>query len=235
MKRKIVEIDENLCNGCGLCVNACHEGAIQLVDGKAKLVSDIYCDGLGDCLGDCPVNAIKIIEREADAFDESAVKEKQNKHKNAAHSHECGCPGMKVMSFQRNECQQQQNNTSAVPSELSQWPLQLHLVPVNAPYWNGSSLLVAADCTAFAYGNFHSRFLKGKKLIIACPKLDVTDNYVDKLAAILDANDIKNVTVLHMEVPCCKGLVSIVNDAVAKSSKNFDVNLIELSLDGHIN
>jgi len=237
MKRKIIEIDENKCNGCGQCVSACHEGAIRMVNGKAKLVSDVYCDGLGACIGDCPVDAIKIIEREAGEFNEDAVKAKKAKEEaQKKHSPACGCPGMAMKTFPKpnSEVKATSSCCSDVPSELTQWPIQLKLVPVNAPYWKDASLLVAADCSAFSIGAFHNKLLKDKKLVIACPKLDDTSSYVDKLSAIIRENSIKDITVAYMEVPCCGGLVSIAEDALAQSGKNIPLNLIKLSLDGNI-
>ncbi len=237
MKRKIIEIDENKCNGCGQCVSACHEGAIQMVNGKAKLVSDVYCDGLGACIGDCPVDAIKIIEREAGEFNEDAVKAKKAKEEaQKKHSPACGCPGMAMKTFPKpnSEVKATSSCCSDVPSELTQWPIQLKLVPVNAPYWKDASLLVAADCSAFSIGAFHNKLLKDKKLVIACPKLDDTSSYVDKLSAIIRENSIKDITVAYMEVPCCGGLVAITEDALAQSGKNIPLNLVKLSLDGNI-
>ena len=235
MKRKIIEIDQEKCNGCAQCVNACHEGAIQMVDGKAKLVSDIYCDGLGDCIGDCPVNAITMIEREADEYSEIAVHAKKAKEENhARHSPACSCPGMAVHSFPKPGALKSSAPSADAASELTQWPIQLHLVPVNAPYWENASLLIAADCTAFSMGAFHGKLLKGKKLVIACPKLDDTEEYVDKLAAIISENNLKDITVVYMEVPCCRGLVAITTDAIAKSEKDINLNLVKLSLQGSV-
>ena len=235
MKRKIIEIDQDKCNGCGKCVSACHEGAIQMLNGKAKLVSDVYCDGLGACIGDCPVDAIKIIEREADEFNEEAVKAKKAKEEiQKKHSPACGCPGMAMKTFPKPGTQKASAPVGEIPSELTQWPIQLKLVPVNAPFWENASLLIAADCSAFSLGGFHGKLLKGKKLVIACPKLDDTDSYVDKLSAIIKENSIKDVTVVYMEVPCCGGLVAITEDAVAQSGKNIPLHLVKLSLDGNI-
>ncbi|HBM15854.1 MAG TPA: 4Fe-4S ferredoxin [Lentisphaeria bacterium] len=237
MKRKIIEIDQDKCNGCGQCVSACHEGAIQLVNGKAKLVSDVYCDGLGACIGDCPVDAIRIIEREAEEFSEKAVKARNTKeaaHKNHSSSHS-GCPGMAIRSFTKNEAVRAVNSPRGeVPSELTQWPIQLKLVPVNAPFWENASVLIAADCSAFSMGAFHGKLLKGKKLVIACPKLDDTSNYVEKITAIIRENNLRDLTVIYMEVPCCRGLVAIVTEALSQSGKNIPLNLVKLSLDGNI-
>ncbi len=249
MKRKIVNINETLCDGCGLCVSACHEGAIQLVNGKAKLVSDIYCDGLGDCLGECPRGAITIEEREAAAYDDDAVKARLAAMQKAAApapapSKTCapamhgggGCPGMRARTIQRPAA-----DSATAPagkytgaSALTQWPVQLHLVPVAAPYWDGADLLVAADCVAFALGGFHDDLLKGRKLAIACPKLDDTGPYVEKLAQIIGRNNIRSVSVAHMEVPCCYGLIRIVEAALAASGKNLQLKKIEVGIDGEL-
>ena len=207
MIRKIIEINEELCNGCGACAKACHEGAIGMVGGKAKLLRDDYCDGLGDCLPACPTNAIQFVEREAMAYDEQAVlQNKKNKEKVLP----CGCPGMQSKKIVH-------NNTDAsdvkVMSQLSQWPVQIRLVPVNAPYFNNTSLLVAADCTAYAYGNFHNDFIKGKTVIVGCPKLDSVD-YSEKLTQIIRNNNINDITVVRMEVPCCGGLENAVKNAL---------------------
>lgn len=238
MKRKIIEIDQDKCNGCGQCVSACHEGAIQMVNGKAKLVSDVYCDGLGACIGNCPVDAIKIIEREAEEFSEEAVKVKKT-HEEAKkkHSPACGCPGMALKTFPKPNLDKKPDSSASVQdvsSELTQWPIQLKLVPVNAPFWENASVLIAADCSAFSMGAFHGKLLKGKKLVIACPKLDDTDSYVEKIAAIIRENNLKDLTVIYMEVPCCKGLVTITTEALAQSGKNIPLNLVKLSLDGTI-
>jgi Fe-S-cluster-containing hydrogenase component 2 len=233
MKRKIIEIDKEKCNGCGQCVTACHEGAIQMVDGKAQLVSDIYCDGLGDCLGECPVDAIKIIERDAEAFDEAAVAKRMEEKKKPTPP-AGGCPGMRAMSFNKGQ------PTSGAPvsvgvSALTQWPIQLHLVPVQAPFWQNSDLLIAADCTAVAYPDLHAKLLKGKSLAIACPKLDDTSTYVDKLTAIFRDNAIKSITVARMVVPCCSKIAVIVETALQASGKNIPCKHIVINLDGTIN
>lgn len=238
MKRKIVQIDESKCNGCGLCISACHEGALQLVDGKAKLISESYCDGLGACLPDCPVGAITIEEREADAFDEVAVQSKMEASKAKPAMPEkiaCGCPGtMARMIEKRAETAPAQVSTGTVPeSQLRQWPCQIQLVPVNAPYFNNANLLVAADCTAYAYANIHQEFMRNKITIIGCPKLDEAD-YAEKLTAILSANDIKSVTVLRMEVPCCGGLAHAAKQALMNSGKMIPWNIVTISTDGHI-
>lgn len=233
MKRKIVSIDEDLCNGCGLCVSACHEGALVMVNGKAKLVSDIYCDGLGDCLPGCPTGAIKIEERVAEPFDEEAVKAKVS----AKAPLPCGCPGSMARSISRSS--EATTKASPVPmqseatSALSNWPVQIKLVPVAAPYLNNSKLLVAADCTAFAYPEIHSRFMKGRVTLIGCPKLDEGD-YAEKLAAILSQNEISSVTVLRMEVPCCAGITNAVKRALVNSGKMIPWNVVTISTEGEI-
>lgn len=203
MKRRIIEIDGEKCNGCGACAAACHEGAIEMVDGKAKLMRDDYCDGLGDCLPACPTGAITFVEREAAAYDEAAVlKNKQKKTQPGDKPLPCGCPGTRSLKI---EHRIQNAAPVATESRLSQWPVQIKLVPVNAPYFDGAKLLIAADCTAYAYAAFHERFIKGHITLIGCPKLDNAD-YAEKLTAIIRNNDIKSVTVVRMEVPCCGGL-----------------------------
>ena len=239
MKRKIVHIDEAKCNGCGLCVNACHEGALQLVDGKAKLVSDIYCDGLGDCLPACPTGAITIEEREAAPFDEAAVKkrmaETEEKESPAASPLPCGCPGSQARSLARENAPAsypRQVNTRS-ESELRQWPCQLKLVPVNAPYFDNAHLLVAADCTAYAYANIHQDFMRNRITLIGCPKLDLVD-YTEKLTAILENHEIKSITVLRMEVPCCAGIAHAVRNALQKSGKIIPWQVVTISPGGNI-
>lgn len=235
MKRNIIKIDENLCNGCGICVDACHEGAIQMIDGKARLVSESYCDGLGDCLPECPTGAITMEEREAEAYDEEAVKkniaEKENRNEPLA----CGCPGTASRSISRSNAQYSDNSTAAAElvSELQQWPVQIKLVPVNAPYFNGAKLLIAADCTAYAYADIHRKFIKGRVTIIGCPKLDMLD-YTEKLTAIIKNNNIKSVTVLRMEVPCCGGIVSATKNALIGSGKYIPWNVVTVTTDGQL-
>lgn len=228
MIRKIIEIDEEKCNGCGACVSACHEGAIGLVDGKAKLLRDDYCDGLGDCLPTCPTGAITFVEREAADYDEKAVRE--NKLKKHSIAHHGGCPGSRLSRITH---EQGTHNSVNAESRLSQWPVQIKLVPVNAPYFDGADLLIAADCTAFAYGNFHNDFIKDKITIIGCPKLDSVD-YSEKLTAILAVNDVKSVTVVRMQVPCCGGIQTAVQKAVNASGKNIPVSVTVISTDGRI-
>lgn len=215
MKRNIIEIDTEKCNGCGLCVDACHEGALAMVDGKATLISDSYCDGLGHCLPQCPTDAIRIIEREADAYNEALVQEKA---KQAAQPLPCGCPGSMSKAITPAAPAPATEAGSEPASQLQSWPVQIKLLPVKAPYLNGADLLIAADCTAFAHGDFHNRFMAGKITIIGCPKLDEGD-YTEKLTAILRENDIRSVTVLRMEVPCCGGILHAAKNALQNCGK----------------
>ncbi len=232
MKRKIITIDQEKCNGCGLCADACHEGAIAIVDGKAKLIRDDYCDGLGNCLPVCPVNAISFEEREAAAYDEEAVKQNMQASKKPVFS---GCPGKQAKAIQRPAAAPPAVTVSgaSMPSQLNQWPVQIKLVPVNAPYLSGANLLIAADCTAYAYGNFHQEFMRNKITLIGCPKLDEGD-YSEKLSAILENNDIKSVTVVRMEVPCCGGIVNAVISALRSSGKMIPWRVVTISTDGQI-
>ena len=237
MIRRIVTINEEKCNGCGGCIPACHEGAIQIIDGKAKLLEDRLCDGIGDCLGECPLDAIEIIERDADEYDEEAVKEhlsKLQKKENPPDKHKipCGCPGTMSRVFEEKDDEICDENVE-VRSTLRQWPVQLSLVPVQAPYFDDAELLVAADCAPVAYGNFH-QLQKGKAIAIGCPKLDDGNRYVDKLTQILKSNNIRKITIARMEVPCCGGLNSIVNEALAKSGKNIPIETKTLSIQGKI-
>lgn len=233
MLRKMVEINEEKCNGCGLCVKACQEGALQLIDGKARLITDSYCDGLGACLPECPAGAIAIVEREAAPFDEEAVK----KHLAAREAQPkpqlpCGCPGSNARVISR-EADTRGGEPGSFRSELRQWPCQLKLVPANAPYFDGAHLLVAADCTAFAYANLHADFMRNKITLIGCPKLDAV-NYAGKLTEILQLHEIKSVTVLRMEVPCCGGLVNAVKEALATSGKLIPWRIVVIGTDGTI-
>jgi len=230
MIRKIIQIDEEKCNGCGLCAEACHEGAIGMVNGKAKLLRDDYCDGLGACLPSCPTGAISFVEREADAFDEEAVLE--NKRRTAEAQVPRGCPGSRARSMNRARPAEPVAGTE-IPSQLRQWPVQIKLVPVNAPYFDGANLLVAADCAAYAYGNFHRDFMRGKITLVGCPKLDGVD-YSEKLTEILRRNDIKSVTVARMEVPCCGGIEMAVKAALQKSGKFIPWQVVTISTDGQI-
>lgn len=230
MIRKIIKIDEKKCNGCGLCAEACHEGAIGIVEGKAKLLREDYCDGLGDCLPFCPTEAITFEEREAPAYDQAAVKASQQKKQTEPLS--CGCPGTQSKRIARSE-------TAAVPaaaesfSRLSQWPVQIKLVPMHAPYFNQANLLIAADCTAYAYGAFHERFIKNRITLIGCPKLDMVD-YAEKLTAIIRDNEIKSITVVRMEVPCCGGIEQAVRQALMASGKLLPWQVVVISTDGSI-
>jgi Fe-S-cluster-containing hydrogenase component 2 len=233
MKRKIVKIEEDKCVGCGLCITGCQEGALQLVDGKAKLISDSYCDGLGACLPACPVGAITIVERDADVFDEAAVQERMAAQKTVVKSFR-GCPGSQARILANNAGSPACSSVPAdKPSALRQWPCQIKLVPVNAPYFANAQLLIAADCTAYAYANIHQEFMQNKITLIGCPKLDEGD-YAEKLAAILAQNEIKNVTVLRMEVPCCGGMVQAVKQALAESGKVIPWQAVVIGTDGTI-
>ena len=250
MKRKIVEIDEAKCTGCGLCANACHEGAIAMVDGKAKLVKDDYCDGMGDCLPECPAGAIRIVEREAAAYDEKAVQQRKMAkmqepmkvggmalHPEGHTPPPGGCPGKAMRTFNRDTTQlpprQDNSQLSTLNSQLSQWPCQIRLVPVKAPFFQGAKLLIAADCTAYAYAAFHQEFMRGKVTIVGCPKLDPVD-YSEKLTEILRENDIKSVTIVRMEVPCCGGLEMAAKKALQVSGKFIPWQVVTISLDGRI-
>lgn len=230
MIRKIIKIDEEKCIGCGLCVDACQEGAIGLVDGKAKLLRDDYCDGLGNCLPVCPTDAISFEEREAEAFNEEAVKQSQQKFEKPTLA--CGCPGTHSKRIEREDSISSNNNV-AVESMLSQWPVQIKLVPVNAPYFENANLLIAADCCAYAYGNFHREFIKNKVTVIGCPKLDDVD-YAEKLTAIIKNNNIKSVTVVRMEVPCCGGIENAAKTAIKESGKFIPWQVVTISTDGKI-
>lgn len=232
MLRKIVQIKEEKCNGCGLCIDACHEGALQLVNGKARLVSDAYCDGLGDCLPGCPQDAISIIEREAAAFDEEAVKKHLETKETEPETLACGCPGSSVRVLEKSQdcsC----HSGGIVKSQLGQWPCQIKLVPVNAPFLDNADLLIAADCSAYAYANFHQDFMKNRITLIGCPKLDNVD-YSEKLTDMFRMHEIKSVTVVRMSVPCCGGLVNKVKQAAANSGKNMTVNVVTVDTDGNI-
>jgi ferredoxin len=242
MLRKIINIEEELCNGCGLCVNACHESAIGLVNGKAKLLRDDYCDGLGNCLPVCPTGAITFVEREALEYNEEEVKknmqrkEEQERNTQAApHMHMGGCPGSRMQTLHR-EAEpskvKEEQSTAAIASQLRQWPVQIQLVPVNAPYFGGADLLIAADCTAYSYGNFH-QFMKDKITLIGCPKLDDMD-YSEKLTQILTSNNLNSITVIRMEVPCCGGIVHAVKTAMMNSGKLIPWRVVTISTDGLI-
>jgi len=231
MLRKIIKIDEEKCNGCGACATACHEDAIAMVNGKAKLIKDDYCDGLGNCLPACPTGAITFEEREAAAYDEDAVKARQQAKQPTAPP--CGCPGTASKSLDRNAACAASAPPVSSDSQLMQWPVQIKLVPINAPYFANANLLIAADCTAFAYGDFHNRFIKNHITLIGCPKLDEGD-YTEKLTAILQNNMIKSVTVVRMEVPCCGGIEHAVINALRNSGKMIPWQTVTISTDGKI-
>ncbi len=277
MKRTVIKIDEDLCNGCGLCVSGCHEGALQLINGKAVMISDLYCDGLGACIGECPVGAIEFEEREAEPYNETAVMERivpkgkevveahlkhlhdhsqteflnegleylakhninwtfnfmEKQHHNEEHHHGGGCPGARSMSFTPAASNFQPIHEQA--SALSQWPIQLHLLSPSAPYLKGADLLLAADCVAFSLGNFHSGWLQGKKLAIACPKLDSDkESYIEKLTAMVDQSLINTLTVMIMEVPCCGGLLHIAQTAMERAKRKIPLKVVIVSLQGEI-
>lgn len=249
MKRRVISIDEELCNGCGLCVSACHEGAIGLVDGKAHLMRDDYCDGLGDCLPACPTGAITFIEREAAPYDAAAVAAAQAAKEEAnapAHAGGCpgsrmrviepegGCPGSRMQVIDRDDASSEVSaGESLRPSAISSWPLEIKLVPIRAPYFQGADLLIAADCTAFAYGDFHRDYMRGRTTVIGCPKLDGVD-YSEKLQAIIEANDIRSITVARMEVPCCGGLENAARVALSRSGKDVAFNVVTFSVTGEV-
>ena len=227
MKRKIIEIDVSKCNGCGLCADACHEGAIGIIDGKAKLLRDDFCDGLGDCLPVCPAGAITFIEREAQEYNEVAVK--KNRQENAVH---CACPGSSAQAFTRAE-NSKPTETHGQVSELRQWPVQIKLAPVNAAFFEDAKLLIAADCAAYARAGFHAEFMRGKITLIGCPKLDGID-YAEKLAGMISNNSIKSVTVVRMEVPCCGGIEQAAVTALKNSGKLIPWQVVTLGTNGSI-
>lgn len=237
MIRKIIRIDHERCNGCGACAKACHEGAIEIINGKAELVREHFCDGLGDCLPECPTGAISFEEREAPAYDEKAVKEAQEKAfvKNQAASKHMGCPGAKSMQIRR-PAEPGTGTPAPNPGQMSalrNWPVQIKLAPVSAPYFNGAKLLIAADCTAYAYASFHQDFIRNKLTLIGCPKLDQVD-YSEKLTAIIQGNDIQSVTIVRMEVPCCGGLEMAAKKALQNSGKFIPWQVVTISIDGKI-
>jgi len=229
MLRKIIRIDEEKCNGCGACAAACHEGAIEMINGKAKLTREDYCDGLGDCLPACPVNAISFEEREAPAYNEKAVM--QAKMKKSGGVLPCGCPGTNSKSIKRESAVYAKS--SVCESQLAQWPCQIKLVPVNAPYFDNANLLIAADCTAYAYGNFHNDFIRNHITLIGCPKLDEGD-YAEKLTAIIKNNNIKSVKIVRMEVPCCGGIENAAKKAIQESGKFIPWQVITVTTDGKL-
>ena len=237
MIRKIIHIDEDKCNGCGLCATACHEGAIDIIDGKAKLVRENFCDGFGDCLPGCPTGAITFEEREAPAYDEAAVQESKKKKELQAkmkHLHEGGCPGSRMRMLEQPG---EAGNNIAEPMrqapQLRNWPVQIKLAPINAPYFNKAKLLIAADCTAYAYANFHQEFMRGKGTLVGCPKLDAVD-YSEKLTEIIRSNEIQQVTIVRMEVPCCGGLEMAAKKALQASGKFIPWQVVTISIDGKI-
>lgn len=247
MIRKIVQIDAEKCNGCGLCVPSCAEGAIKIEGGKAVLAADNLCDGLGACLGECPQDAIRVIEREADGFDEAAVAEHLKASGQEPHlphrqpvdtppvpGHGGGCPGSRTMSFAPSPTAPADTEGGSRRSQLAQWPVQLHLVPTNAPYFQNADLLIAADCVPFAYGDFHKDFLAGKALVIGCPKLDDNNFYLQKLTELFLVSAIKSITVLRMEVPCCGGIVMAARQALAASGKEIPFREVTIGIQGGV-
>ncbi|MBA7701698.1 Ion-translocating oxidoreductase complex subunit B [subsurface metagenome] len=231
--RNIVKIDEQKCNGCGKCVNACVEGAIQLIDGKAKLVSDIYCDGLGACIGSCPQDAITIQQRDAADFDQEATKKRLAQKNKTESKSDFICPGLMFREI-RDENQKSSKQTGPTPSQLTHWPIQLKLIPVQAPFLNNADLLLVADCVPFAMGDFHNKFLREHKVVVGCPKLDYAQFYAEKLAEILKKNKISSLTAIHMEVPCCSGLTNIAKKAVEHAGTDLKINDVTISLQGDI-
>lgn len=247
--RKIVHIDENKCDGCGLCIPNCAEGALKIIDGKARLISEVYCDGLGACLGHCPQDAITVIEREAEEFDEEATMEflaqerAQNEHNHHEghgcqsghhhehHAHHGGCPGSRMRQFSNSV---EEDSDIKVTSKLRQWPVQLELVPPNAPYLQGADLLITADCVPFAYGNYHNDFLKGKAVVVGCPKLDDTQLYIDRLEEMIKFNDLNSITVLRMEVPCCGGMAYAAKLARDNAEADIPISVVTIGIQGDI-
>ncbi len=232
--RNIVHIDEDKCNGCGLCITSCAEGAIELINGKAKLVKDIYCDGLGACLGHCPEDAITVEQREAEAFDEVATEAYLKAKAKPKVDDSFACPGTAAKTLTPKTEAATQSAVASAPSQLSQWPVQLKLVSPNAPYFAGSDLLLVADCVPFAMGGFHNTLLKGRSVAIGCPKLDDVESHIEKVKAIIESNDLNSVSVVHMEVYCCSGLTAIARKAISGSGKALTFEDITIGVNGEI-
>lgn len=246
VKRKIIKIDEELCTGCGNCVVSCAEGALQIIDGKAKVINEIFCDGLGACIGECPEGALEIIEREALVFDEEAVEEhleslkltekietKEIKQIVAEHSHQCGCPSSQAIVFDDSETKK--NVTGEIPSTLRQWPVQMHLINPIAPYFQGADVLLTADCVGYAIGGFHRDFLKNKSIAIACPKLDQgKEIYINKIKSWIDNARINTLSVMMMEVPCCSGLLALAQEAAKQANRKVPIKYVVVSIKGEI-
>ncbi len=231
--RNIVNIDEEKCNGCGECVNACAEGAIEIIDGKAKLVSDVYCDGLGACIGHCPQDAITVEQREAVEFDEEATKSHLAKQEKAQQQTDFVCPGMMAKNL-RDKAEPTESGGVTVPSQLSHWPVQLKLVSPQAPYFANADLLLVADCVPFAMGDFHNRFLKDHSIVVGCPKLDDSGFYIEKLSEVIRINELNSLTVIHMEVPCCSGMTHIAQKAIAGSGVKLSFEDVTIDLRGNV-
>ncbi|KKM61786.1 hypothetical protein LCGC14_1528240 [marine sediment metagenome] len=246
VNRKIIKIDEDLCTGCGNCIVDCAEGALEIIDGKAKVVNDIFCDGLGACISGCPEGALEIIEREAVKFDEEAVevhletiKPKQAETEQIAHLEPgdvaCGCPGSRTMTFEEISGETEQITSGKVPSQLRQWPIQMHLISPTAPYFQGADVLLSADCVSHAIGGFHPEYLKGKSIGIACPKLDQgQETYIEKIRSWIDDAKINTLTVITMQVPCCSGLVYLAKQGAEKASRKVPIKSIVVSLQGEV-
>ncbi|MFH1006391.1 MAG: 4Fe-4S dicluster domain-containing protein [Candidatus Latescibacterota bacterium] len=232
MIRKMIQIDEEKCTGCGLCIPNCVEGALQIIDGKARLVSDVYCDGLGACLGECPEGSLSIVEREAEAFDEEVAKAHAKIRSKEEEKASFVCPGAMAREIERCPSGKEAASSETHPSKLTNWPVQLNLVSPKAPYFKDADLLVVADCVPFAMADFHTRLLRGKTLVVGCPKLDDAGAYVEKLTAILKQADLRSLAVVRMEVPCCFGLVRIVQAAIAASGKDIPFETITVSIQG---
>ncbi|MHB0999539.1 MAG: ATP-binding protein [Armatimonadota bacterium] len=241
--RKIIKIDEDLCNGCGQCVPSCAEGAIQIIDGKARLVADKFCDGLGACLGECPQGALSFEERAAEEFDEDAAMDHVKKTRPQAEAHTAqpkpkhahgGCPGSRMFDFSDVEDDDTSDDSPKLKSQLRQWPVKINLLNPSAPYLQGADLVLAADCTAFAYASFHPDFMKGKVIAIGCPKFDDIDSYIEKLTSIIETANLKSITVVHMEVPCCMGMLYAAEKAVEASGNNVPLESVVISIRGEV-